>query len=394
MLIQLFVFFVCLNSAHQVGDTLGDAKARQKIIVQRMESRVNETIRSAKGDPDGAKQIIETQIKELKNDLWLPESKRQELLSKLQTQLVKIPPPKLPDNPILNAKPLRDSVTGLPIPPRRIPPPGSPEAIAAGMIGERKNAIVKNADVRKRMEDSQSNELRRVAEGAVIPNGDMTFSPDYADRQKRRQQLDAAKDKQKPVRDALMKQSKSDYNQISLEDFFSSIEKEMGIDLVVDWVFLDNLQLGKGTEISVKGNGKTYRSILRKVLNDYGLVYILRDDKSLEITSAEVARARLITKVLYVGDLVLVGANQQVVPPPGSGPYWGGWYGFQLTQEQAQLNNNLQIWQNLVGLEGIIKGTGDPESWAPIGPGTINFDLISKSLIIKQSAEYHYKHGP
>jgi hypothetical protein len=58
--------------------------------------------------------------------------------------------------------------------------------------------------------------------------------------------------------------------------------------------------------------------------------------------------------------------------------------------------NQLQMAQNVAYIIDLIKHSVDPDSWADNGrdgPGTIAFEPLTMSLVVRQSAEVHFMLG-
>jgi hypothetical protein len=112
------------------------------------------------------------------------------------------------------------------------------------------------------------------------------------------------------------------------------------------------------------------RTALRKFLGDNGLTYVIKDE-AIYVTTPRRAREMMETRAYYMGDLVAG------VGPFGNGVRWGP----QVAQAQMMENAN-QIMQ-------LVRSSIDPDSWAPNGAGSIAFDPITMSLVVRQSAEVH-----
>ena len=79
----------------------------------------------------------------------------------------------------------------------------------------------------------------------------------------------------------------------------------------------------------------------------------------------------LVTRVYYLGDVV-----------QGIGPFGGLNWGPYIDHQQTQ--------QNVKTIVDAIKGGIDPLSWSDkSGPGSITFDFLSMSLIVRASTEVH-----
>src|SRR5262249_51383847 len=92
--------------------------------------------------------------------------------------------------------------------------------------------------------------------------------------------------------------------------------------------------------------------LLRKILADLGLTYVVKDEV-IEVVSPQKARSMMSVRTYYVGDLA---ANR---------------------------------WQAAVLID-LIQSTIEPESWrANGGAGALGYPPLTRSLVIKQTSEFH-----
>ena len=139
-----------------------------------------------------------------------------------------------------------------------------------------------------------------------------------------------------------------------------------------------------GTSV-VMGRSTTYGAPFRKittlrpgdpitVLGAQGTVTYIVKDEAIQITSLQKAKETLSTRAYYIGDLIGFGGGMQ---------FGGG-----LAQ--------LQMARQLQQLAVLITQTVEPESWMIAdkgGLGTIAFDPITMSFVVRQTAEIHFMMG-
>jgi hypothetical protein len=155
----------------------------------------------------------------------------------------------------------------------------------------------------------------------------------------------------------------------NFEYFLTAMEKQLGVSLLVDRPALEAAGIRMDTPVTVKARNWTGRTVLKKVLSDLGLSYIIRSEE-IQVTTAERTRETLVTRSYYIGDLL--GVSNLQLPP---------WY------------NQQQFAQTLASIIESIKSQVDPRSWQPEGAGSIVFEPLSMSLIIRQTAEIHFLLG-
>ena len=397
MLWTVFASSLLLIVSGQTGPgvPLAEARARRQVAIDRVDRIVLEAVQLARRDPKTAGPALDAARKAVLQELALPEDRLQAHLKLLQA--VEDRRPANPPASSLGApRPLTPGIANAPA--TRTPPPGSPAALAGGLITKNRNTLTKQADAHDGAALARQGELRRVEANAVIPDRDLAFPADWAEKSNKRT-ADGATTRQKQIIAGLNKPVTASMDSVDLQGFFDWFEKQTGVDVRVDRPALETIGVGMQTEVPVKSRGLAAKTLMRKVLSDLGAAYMVTDD-GLTITSLEVAKNTMVTRVHYVGDLVYAINNYQFQPLPaqyGAAFGWYGWDGLALMQQQAwnaQWANQLQMNQNIQSLITMIKGTGDPDSWEPVGPGRVTYDPITKSLIVKQTAEYHFRNGP
>jgi hypothetical protein len=382
-------------------DPLSDAAARRKIAVDRIDRLVLDAVQLARSDPEAGRPALENARQAVERETALPEDRRQAHLRLLKAVEGRLTGPntKTPDA-LGQPRRLPPSVTGGNTAGSRKPvSPGNPADIARGMIGKNQEALTRQNETRGATAGDRASALRRVEAAASPPGRDLELPADWSEKTARRSPEGRLTNPQKKIVAALNKPITANMESVDLGGFFDWMEKQMDIDILVDRQALETIGVGMQMEIPVKSRGLAARTLMRKVLADLGAAYIVTDE-GLQVTSLEVARNTMVTKVHYVGDLVFALNNYQFQPIPAqynAAFWWYGWDGLALMQQQslnAQLVNQLQMNQNVQSLIDMVKKTGDPDSWEPVGPGRVTYDPITKSLIVKQSAEYHFKNGP
>ena len=134
---------------------------------------------------------------------------------------------------------------------------------------------------------------------------------------------------------------------------------------------LDEAKITSDTPVSFQARNVTVRTVLRSILSEFGMTYVIRDG-TIQVTSIQRAREMLVTRSYPIGDLV-IGTGQF-----GNPLLWGPGL------------SQLQMQQNVAQIIETIQSTIDPQSWRSAGgPGTISYHPPTGSLIIRQTAEVH-----
>ena len=155
------------------------------------------------------------------------------------------------------------------------------------------------------------------------------------------------------------------------EAVIESISDKIGKPILLDKSSLQDADIQSSTPISTQEmRNISARTVLRKVLQDHGLTFIIKNE-TIQVMTLQRARETMVTRVYYIGDLV-----------SGVGPFGNAFqFGPQLSLMQAMENANMIIQ----AMEKV-----DPLSWkSQQGTGSATFHAPSMSIIVRQSAEVH-----
>jgi hypothetical protein len=164
-----------------------------------------------------------------------------------------------------------------------------------------------------------------------------------------------------------------DFDGAKFKEVIGYLEDKTGQTIFVDEESMKEASVDYDTPITLKAKKVGVRSLLRKILNDVGLTYVIKDE-IIQVVTLKKAKEMMVIRTYPIGDLI---GNVDAFLPPI------------LRQQQMLINA-----KNLIDL---IQSTIDPQSWSTKseggGGGTIAFDLPTMSLVIKQSAEMHFALG-
>ena len=135
---------------------------------------------------------------------------------------------------------------------------------------------------------------------------------------------------------------------------------------MVDKAALDAAGVSYDTKINVALPDVSLRTVLRRVLGQVGLTYVVKDE-AIQIITPQQAKEMIVTRVYPVRDLITP-----------------GWFDMLFGPEELIAERNAAV------LIDLIKHTMEPSSWDTNGgPGTITYDAPRRALVIKQTAEFH-----
>ena len=164
------------------------------------------------------------------------------------------------------------------------------------------------------------------------------------------------------------------YKDAPFDEVMKALSTALGKDILLDKSALESAMIDSNTPTTINVRGVAVRTALRKVLQDRGLTYIIKDE-SIQVVTLDRAKETLVTRVYHVGDLV------NAIGPFGGVLQWG-----------PQLNM-MQVQENANQLIDMIKKI-DADSWKDRGGnGVITFHWPSMSIIVRQTSEFHARFG-
>ena len=210
----------------------------------------------------------------------------------------------------------------------------------------------------------------QVDAASIPPTEDYTFPKDWREKSLLRSKRNMMTDTERAILKALAATVSVDFKDQRLGGVVEWFQHQTGQTIVLDKPALDDINVNSESTVNVTLNKVSTRTALKKVLADLGLTYVVKDE-TIFVTTPAKAKDMMTIRTYYIGDLI------------------GGYdmsFGPQLSQYQA-LATVAQLVQ-------MIQGNIDSESWevnGKEGGGSIVFDAAHMTLVVKQSAEVHYK---
>jgi len=359
-------------------ELLKSVKERMKVEAQRVEREFTDgraaaykLVRSDDPKLEEASEKLRDLLGMVEKDTSLDSKRRQELIVTLKFDLGRVKE--------IAAE--RRKTTRKESPPpsviRRETPPSSrgdderrsPTKDAKSLYDQRKKSLEEAKRGRDKKGEGFSKTLRDVDRSAIPATDADRFPRDWIERTRKRGSTVKMTAKEKAIMESLNKTIDLDLSDVTLQEVIDLLKKKTGIDIAADKRGLDEANVTYDTKINIKMKAST-RNVIRKILAELGLAYYIKDE-TLQITSLERARNTTSIRTYYVGDLALVTDTR--IP-------------YDLSRLQAIQTIN-SIVEQIKGLE--------PQSWQseanPDAPGTITFDPVRMTLIIKQTAEFHFR---
>ena len=247
--------------------------------------------------------------------------------------------------------------------------PDSTAAAASRIIADRTDRVTDSRRNRTESAAGVQGSLESVAKSAVPENGDYVLPPDWKSRVSKRSAGPKLTAEEKATLRALGTPIRAEMKDTPLSAVLDYLQETAGVTIVADKRTLDAAGATYETPITVRFKSSSLRTILKKVLADVGLTYVVKEG-TIRVVTPEEARNSMTVRAYYIGDLA--GLADVTISP---------------------LLRDIQM-RAAIGqiIDGII-GSIDPNSWESKGAqggGTITYDPITMSLIIKQTAEVHY----
>ncbi|HEV3203506.1 MAG TPA: hypothetical protein VGY77_03945 [Gemmataceae bacterium] len=392
------------------SELLEQARRLNEIAAQKLETAVKEALRdgdrlTAK-EPARAVDILKKTQAQLEDDATLSENRRENLKRIVQARIriAETAAKKINDSPEKSPRPNR---------PAEDPPIPKPEGIGktletirslqkdgrneeARRVAEElarrypDNAVVQatlrninsNASLtgsRLQKTDQESRMVgisRDVQKSSLPPISEVEFPKDWQERVKKRSSNNyPLTEKEKVILKALNTVISVHFKETRFEDVITILSRELGQPLVLDKAAIqDEGKVNYDTLITQEMPRVSARTALRKILGEFGLTYIIKD-QAIEVTTALKAKESMVTRTYFIGDLIGVGQ-------------FGGFLGLKLggyawtQQEMAK-----QVAQIIE----LIQTSIESSSWRDNGGGngTISFYGPTMSLVIKNTAEIH-----
>jgi len=162
------------------------------------------------------------------------------------------------------------------------------------------------------------------------------------------------------------------FNKNSFKEVLEYLGEKTGVNIFPDAGSLRDAQVDYDTQVTFKANKVTLRTVLKKILADLGLTYVIKEG-NVQVIRPDRVKDYLVTRTYPVLDLIA--------------PFDMRW---------GPVANRVQMNQQANGLIQLIVSTIDPTSWQGVDPqgyGTISFNPGTMSLIVRHTAEMHYMLG-
>lgn len=375
-LVALALFLVTARPviAGPDDDLLRQARERREVEAQRIEKEVREgreyAYRAVRTDLPRALDRVQHLLDVLAKDESLPTERREMLLRTLKRDTGYLRAVAEDRRAAANdaASQAARTEARRTDDPRRTEGPKSAFETARSRVESVGTRVADSRKIRNEVGDRWLATQRSVVESAKLPLDDVEFPADWKEKSKRRAPGPKLTERERAIMDGLKKPVSPDFTSETFSSVMEWVQKVGGFTVVTDKAALDEANVTYETPIALRLNQVTLRTVLKKVLTDLNLTYVIKDE-NIFITTRARAKEMMVTRAYYIGDLLGI----------------SGFAGLGTTALDAQLS--------VAAIINSIQSQIDPQSWGPEGGGAISFNPATMSLIIRNTAEIHYMLG-
>lgn len=361
------------------SDELDRFKAKNEIAIQKMVGEVNFALSQAKAlertDPGRARDLLRKVAAQLEDDYLLPERQRANLHKQVKTRLQQV-------IQLARENQARAELAGQQAAVKQKreqqqgeegkPPPRGPYAVAQKTLPSAAAQLAALEKLRRDRGQGFAGALNQVEASATPIEGVVEYPKYWQQLTENHKKIVGPK--LTPQEVALLKALNStlsvDFNGQRLREVIEYLQEKTGQAIILDEGSLKEANVEYDDPVNFKVKKVTVRTILRKILADRGLGYVLREG-TIQVVTAQRAREMMVVRSYPIDDLV--GGID-----PRFGPFMG----------------RLQLYANVQNLINTIYSGVEPSHWQPNnGPGSITFFEPSMALVIRASAEMHYMFG-
>jgi hypothetical protein len=350
-------------------DLLKEAEARRKIAAESAERDIrdarDEAKQTARTQPNKALDRIRNLLRLVDANPNFSDEKKDALTAQLKKDIVDI-------------QKLADAASNPEIPSGFHPVTKDPRAddhkklvdAALARYTSSKEALQESEDLRARKSLAMAQLFRQVDESSIPSVEPYVLPRDWKELSLRRLKKNTLTDTEKAILKALNTSITIDLTDQRFGGVIDWFQKQTGQTILLDKPALDDINVNTESTVSAHLNKVSTRTALKKVLADLGLTYVIKDE-TIFVTTPMKAKDMMTIRTYYIGDLL--GAYDLSLGPV-------------LSQYQAMAT--------VAQLVNMVQNNIDKDSWeinGKEGGGTIVFDLAHMTLVVKQSAEIHYK---
>ncbi len=350
---------------------LNDVAQRKVVEAQKFEKEIKESLDNAsliaKADGPEAAKLLKLVREQVADDTNLSPERRKSLLATIDARIKSSNERPAPTTTV----PVERPSTKAREDERRAQEADRVKDIAK-ILNSRKDGIADHQRISNQKSEAFEKVGAAVVKSSIPTVNDVDFPSDWVERTKKRSEVKMTETEVKLMKALNTPLRDLDFDKTKLQEFLQYIQDKTGQSLLIPKAVMDEVGISYETGVTLKADNVTLRTVLKKVLGDLNLTYIVKDEH-IQVTTPERAKQTYSIRAYYVGDLA--GVVDQRLP---------------LVYKQAAMAQTIAlIMTNVVQMV-------DPKSWQANNPeagGTIVFDPLTMSIIVKQTAEVHFMLG-
>jgi hypothetical protein len=356
----------------RADDELTKFVEQNRIIAQKVKSEAAQAMSQAraleKQDAEEAQALLQKALKQVQNSTALSASDQTQLTAQLLGRLREVGDLVRQQRVGQRQAPLKEL-------PKKSDIPASGNTATAQKFIEKANAGV---DAHSRLTEEKNKgfagAVRSIASASVPQTEEVKFPKDWANKTKLREKYAGPQLTAKEV--ALIKALNSvmsvDFQEKPFRQVLDYLMERTGQAIIVDEASRKEANTEYSDPVNFKIQKATFRTILRKVLADNGLTYVIKEG-TLQVVTPAKAREMMVVRTYTISDIV-----QPDLMALRFGPFVA----------RAQMLSNVQTLVNM------IQSSVEPTIWRENGGGgSITFIESAMALVIRAPAEFHYQMG-
>jgi hypothetical protein len=375
-LTTLAALSVCLilagRAAADAPDLLKQFQRQNQVEVQKAESDVNRALAEARrlelSNPETAIKLLQSARSRLNDVRGLSDERRTELKGLLDARLRSVQAALRRQQADADQKAAQAAARDRERERQRLAQGQNPSDQAKSFINKGREQLGTAAGIKDRKEKGFLGVQDELARASIPEVGDYKIPKYWRELSERRKKytMPQLTEQEKNLLRALNSTLSVEFNKTALRDVINYLQEKTGTSIIVDKEALREAQVEYDDPVEFTAQKVTFRTILRKVLADRGLAYILNKG-IIEVVTPQKARETLVTRTYPIQELLPLNPR------------------LPLFVQQAQMMEAAH------GIMQQIQAGTDPSIWKENGGNaTISFNPGTMSLIIRAPAEMHY----
>lgn len=355
------------------ADELENFRKQNELQAQKLIGDVKDALAQSRvqerSNPAKARDVLRRVLGKLEDDLVLTERQRLQLIEQVRIRLravIQASRAREADDELAaerEARRQREREREQPRPSGERPIPGNgPSSVAKDYLKNAKERLGNIDRIKGNKTRGTDDVLRDLDDSAARITEQRITERFLRATQARQQKLTA---KEQTLLKALNSTMSANFERTPFNEVINYIQEKTGQTILIDDPSMREAMVESEDPVTFKHKKIQVRTLLRKVLADRGLTYVIREG-TIQVVTPQKARDMMVVRSYPVADLVFPVQD------------FGIW-------------NDLMALQNVQTLINLIQQSVDPTIWQQ--GGSISFVPAARALVIRAPAEVHYQLG-